>query len=70
MGKEAETNAATETEKKQEAREEVKELGQAELKGSGQRIQLISIIGEIEGHESLSGRSWRRSRTVRIQTVY
>lgn len=57
MGKEAETNASTDAEKKREAREEVRELGQAELKGSGQKIQLISIIGEIEGHESLSGGS-------------
>lgn len=34
--------------------EEIKEMGQIELKNSRGKIQLLSIIGEIEGHDVLS----------------
>lgn len=41
----------------QEKNEEIKEMGTADLQGenSSHRIKLITIIGEIEGHESVSG---------------
>ena len=46
-----------------------RENGQTDITGkNGNHIELISIIGEIEGHENLSGNmsifclSWRRSR--------
>ena len=39
-----------------EAEERIRENGQATLEGNGKkRIHLLSIIGEIEGHENLSG---------------
>ena len=46
-----------EQEKKEERREEIKETGTLELnRGSGKhKIQLMTIIGEIEGHEAVSG---------------
>lgn len=48
---------AAELEQKQDEREEVKEIGTLELDGDRQhhRIQLLTIIGEIEGHEAVSG---------------
>lgn len=44
-------------EKKEEKREEIKETGTLELNQSPDRhrIQLMTIIGEIEGHEAVSG---------------
>lgn len=44
-------------EKKEEKREEIKETGTLELnRNAGRhRIQLMTIIGEIEGHEAVSG---------------
>ncbi len=44
-------------EQKQDERDEIKETGTLELSGDRQhhRIQLLTIIGEIEGHESVSG---------------
>lgn len=44
-------NAAQEKEKKEEQREELKEFGQLSL---NHKIHLLSVIGEIEGHECLS----------------
>ena len=38
-----------------EKQEEVKENGQVTLRENGSHIHLLSIIGEIEGHENLSG---------------
>ena len=35
--------------------ERIRENGQATLEENGKRIHLLSIIGEIEGHENLSG---------------
>ena len=48
----------SEQEQKQEGtREEIKETGSLKLEGDKERhkIQLLTIIGEIEGHEALSG---------------
>lgn len=44
-------------EKKAEKREEIKETGSTDLKGNqkAHRIKLLTIIGEIEGHEAVSG---------------
>lgn len=44
-------------EKKEEKREEIKETGTLELNQNAgrHRIQLMTIIGEIEGHEAVSG---------------
>ncbi len=44
-------------EKRAEKREEIKETGSADLKGNqkAHRIKLLTIIGEIEGHEAVSG---------------
>ena len=44
-------NAAQEKEKKEEQREEIREFGQLSL---NHKIHLLSVIGEIEGHECLS----------------
>ena len=49
--------------------ERIRESGQASLGGGSRgRIHLISVIGEIEGHENLSGsiffRSLQRQRTM------
>lgn len=48
---------SVDTEKKEMKNEEIKETGTMELQENCEkhRIQLISIIGEIEGHESVSG---------------
>ena len=44
-------------EKKEEKREEIKETGTLDLNENPDRhrIQLMTIIGEIEGHEAVSG---------------
>lgn len=52
------TNQTEDTNKIEEAKENrIRETGQLALEegGDGNNIQLISIIGEIEGHENLSG---------------
>ena len=43
--------------KQEEEREEIKETGTLQLEGGKERhrIQLLTIIGEIEGHEAVSG---------------
>lgn len=41
----------------EQKREELEAFGQTLLKGRKHRIQLISIIGEVEGHENLSSSS-------------
>ena len=41
------------TENKKQKNEEIKEFGQIELKKGEDRISLLTIIGEIEGHECL-----------------
>ena len=48
-------NSRTEEENKKEER--IRETGQVALEEGrqGNNIQLISVIGEIEGHENLSG---------------
>ena len=35
--------------------ERIQENGQVTLEENGKRIHLLSIIGEIEGHDNLSG---------------
>ena len=35
--------------------ERIRENGQVTLEENGKRIHLLSIIGEIEGHDNLSG---------------
>ena len=70
-----------EPEKSQEEKqEEIREMGTMDLEegggreGTPHRIKLITIIGEIEGHEAVSGNTniccpcWRRLRTVRPST--
>ena len=54
-----EQSDASETERKSEEREEIKETGTLELQNNRGRhkIQLLTIIGEIEGHEAASGNS-------------
>ena len=46
-----------EKEKSAEPTEELKETGSANLEGSrdNHRIKLLTIVGEIEGHEAVSG---------------
>lgn len=48
-----------EIEKKEQRQNEIKETGSADLDGNKNhhKIKLLTIIGEIEGHESLSGNS-------------
>ena len=49
-------NERSEKETAKETDERIRENGQATLNGNGRkRIHLLSIIGEIEGHENLSG---------------
>ena len=38
---------------KNEKNEEIKEFGQLDLDGAEHRISMLTIIGEIEGHECL-----------------
>ncbi|MBE5927672.1 MAG: Clp protease [Lachnospiraceae bacterium] len=45
--------------------EEIKEMGQLELNKDGKKIHLLSIIGEIEGHEVLS----QNSKTTKYEHV-
>ena len=45
------------TENKKQKNEEIKEFGQIELKKGEDRISLLTIIGEIEGHECLPAAS-------------
>ena len=45
--------------------EEIKEMGQLELSKDGKKIHLLSIIGEIEGHEVLS----QNSKTTKYEHV-
>ena len=51
--------------------ERIRENGQVTLEENGKRIHLLSIIGEIEGHDNLSGstkifcRNLRRWRAMR-----
>ena len=42
---------------KEQKREEIKELGSVDLEGNKSRhkIKLLTVIGEIEGHEAVSG---------------
>lgn len=49
-----ETETETKSEKEQEERESIRETGELVL---GRRIHLLSVIGEIEGHECLPGNS-------------
>ena len=44
-------------EKEQQETEQIKEVGSLELDEQGNKyhIQLLTIIGEIEGHEAVSG---------------
>ena len=44
-----------ENEDKAEIREEIKETGTIELKSKKHKIKVFTIIGEIEGHEAVSG---------------
>ena len=46
---------AADVKRESQKEERIRETGQVELEGQGGRIHLISIIGEIEGHENLSG---------------
>ena len=48
---------AEEQKKREEENNEIKEMGTLNMKESGSKygIQLLTIIGEIEGHESVSG---------------
>ena len=49
-------NGGSENGKVKEEEERIRENGQATLSGPGKkRIHLLSVIGEIEGHENLSG---------------
>lgn len=49
-------NEQFDREKRKEDEERIRENGQVTLEGPGKkRIHLLSIIGEIEGHENLSG---------------
>ena len=41
--------------KETKAEERIRENGQVTLEENGKRIHLLSIIGEIEGHDNLSG---------------
>ena len=62
-----------EKEKSAEPTEELKETGSANLEGSrdNHRIKLLTIVGEIEGHEAVSGNTkatkflcWPKSKTA------
>ena len=43
--------------RKEQKTEEIKEMGSVDLEGNANRhkVKLLTIIGEIEGHEALSG---------------
>jgi len=61
MNKHFENNTHNEEKREQEAHDDnrIEQSGQLTLdeNGNGQEIHLLSIIGEIEGHENLSGNS-------------
>ena len=48
---------AEEQQKREDENNEIKEMGTLNMKESGSKygIQLLTIIGEIEGHDSVSG---------------
>ena len=50
---------AEEQQKREDENNEIKEMGTLNMKESGSKygIQLLTIIGEIEGHDSVSGRN-------------
>ena len=44
--------------------ERIRENGQVTLEENGKRIHLLSIIGEIEGHDNLSGSTKTTSMNI------
>ncbi len=52
--------------REEQKREEIKEMGSVDLEGSKNRhkINLLTVIGEIEGHEAVSGNAKADRKSV------
>ena len=61
-----------EKEKSAEPTEELKETGSANLEGSrdNHRIKLLTIVGEIEGHEAACRQSFDRRTTGSVGRLF
>ena len=51
---------AEKNEKEKAVNEQIRDFGQVELEHGEDRISMLTIIGEIEGHECLPAARWRK----------